>query len=157
MSAGAVTHETARGPRATQIVDSIDTIEPELAAFVRGTARWLDPWFPQRGRRGPNERGGWTDDKQVETLMQQVEELDAEGRGLRIIRLYRVVTPGGPHEGAVRVIAVGLANGAQLELRWNVVASSQDVRGTSAELTVKGPQHEACVADFHEWFGVTTS
>lgn len=152
-----VTYETATGPRATKIVESIDAIEPELVAFVRGTARWLDPSFPQRGRRGPNERGGWTDDNQVETLMQQVEVFDAAGRGLRIIRLYRVVTPGDPHEGAIRVIAVGLANDAKLELRWNLIASHLEVRGTSAELTVEGPHQDQCVADFHEWFGVTTS
>jgi hypothetical protein len=157
MNAETATFETASGPRATRTVDSLDMIEPELATFVRGAARWLDPWFPQHGRRGPNERGGWTDDNQVETVMQQVEDFDREGRGLRIIRLYRIVTPGGPHEGAIRVIAVGLANGAQLALRWNFIASDQDVRGTSAEMTVEGPHRKECVADFHEWFGVTTS
>ena len=145
-----MTFATATGARATRTVESLDAIEPQLVAFVRGTARWLDPGFPQRGRRGSAERGQWTDDDQVQTLVQQVEEL-VDGRGIRIIRLYRVATPGGPHEGAIRVVAIGLAN-AELELRWNFVASEADVRGTSAELTVDGAREDECVADFRAWF-----
>jgi hypothetical protein len=146
------TFETASGPRATKTVESIDVVEPQLTAFVRGTARWLDPFFPQHGTRGPNERGGWTGDDGIETQMQQVEELDAEGRGIRVIRLYRVTPPGGPFEGAARIVAVGLSEGVELELRWNFVASDTEVRGTSAELTVDGSGKEECVADFRQWF-----
>jgi hypothetical protein len=55
------TFEIASGPRATVTIETLDAIEPQLLAFFRGTARWLDPWFPQRGRRGSAERGGWTE------------------------------------------------------------------------------------------------
>ena len=84
--------------------------------------------------------------------MEQVEELYLDGGGVRIIRLYRLETPDGPHEGAVRVVAVGLANGARLEVRWNFVASDTDVRGTSTALMVDGVRRVQCVADFQRWF-----
>jgi len=143
---------TAAGRRATRSVASVDEVEPELLGFVRTAVRWLDPRFPQKGRRGSPVGGGWTDDQQVETVVREVEELAPDGRGLRIIRLYRMTPPGGPYEGAIRIIAVGAANDARLELRWNFVASETEVRGTSVELTVDGARHVECVADFHSWF-----
>ncbi len=146
------TFVTAAGHRALRTVASVDEIEPELIGFVRTAVRWLDPRFPQSGGRRPGERGGWTDDQQVETEFVQVEELARDGRGLRIIRLYRITSPGGPYDGAIRIIALGAANGARLELRWNFVASEAEVRGTSAELTVDGARHVECVADFRSWF-----
>jgi hypothetical protein len=146
------TYVTAAGRRATRSVATVDEIEPELVAFVRTAVRWLDPRFPQTGRRGPREGGGWTDDQQVETVIQQVEELARDGRGLRIIRLYRIAPPGEPYDGAIRIIALGAANDARLELRWNFVASETEVRGTSAELTVDGARHVECVEDFRSWF-----
>jgi len=146
------TFVTAAGPRATRSVATVDDIEPELVGFVRTAVRWLDPRFPQTGRRGSRERGAWTDDQQVETEMVQVEELAKDGRGLRIIRLYRITPPDGPYEGAIRIIALGVANNARLELRWNFVASETEVRGTSAELTVEGTRHVECVEDFRSWF-----
>lgn len=149
------TFVTATGPRATRGVATVEEIEPELRGFVRNAVRWLDPRFPQRGRRSDPVEGGWTDDQQVETVMQQVEELTADGRGLRIIRLYRIAPPPEPYEGAIRIIVVGAANDARLELRWNFVASELEVRGTSAELTVDGPRHVECVADFLSWFDNT--
>ncbi|HEU4729934.1 MAG TPA: hypothetical protein VFT22_18685 [Kofleriaceae bacterium] len=169
MTDDTATFETASGPRATVTVETLDAIEPQLVAFVRGAARWLDPWFPQRGRRGPAERGGWTEGDgegggEVAITMQQVEELQG-GRGVRIIRLSRapaspasLASPaspgsGGAHEGAIRVLAVGLADHARLELRWNFAASEHGLRGTSAELTVDGARREECVADFRCWFG----
>ena len=124
---------TAIGPGATRTVESALALEPLLVAFVRGTARWLDPWFPQRGRRGPP---AIVDD------VPHVDELDFEGRGVRLIR----------EDGALRIIAVGLVD-ATLELRWSFAASGGKVRGTSAELVVTGPHHEQCVADFEQWFG----
>jgi hypothetical protein len=84
---------------------------------VRRSARSLDPEFPQHGTRGPNERGQWTNDDGTITYMQQVEEFDDAGRGIRTIRLIKHATPGGPNEGALRIVAVGLANDAMLELR----------------------------------------
>lgn len=56
--------------------------------------------------------------------------------------------------GAIRIIAVGAANDARLELRWNFVASLTEVRGTTAELTVDGARHSDCVADFRRCFDV---
>ena len=143
---------TAAGHRATRSVASVDEIEPELIAFVRTAVRWLDPHFPQSGDRGPRQRGGWTDDQQVETEFVQVEEVTGDGRGLRILRLYRISPPGEPYHGAIRVVALGAANGARLELRWNFDASETEVRGTSAELTVDGELHAECVASFRSWF-----
>lgn len=124
---------TATGPGATRTVDSALAFEPLLVAFVRGTARWIDPWFPKRGRRGPPV---------ILDDVQQVEELDFEGRGVRVIR----------QDGALRIVAVGLVD-ATIELRWSFAASGSEVRGTSAELVVEGPHHEQCVADFEHWFG----
>jgi len=146
------TFVVAAGPRATRTVATVDEIEPELVGFVRSAVRWLDPAFPQKGRRGDRVKGGWTDEQQVETEMTQVEELTPDGRGLRIIRLYRMTPPGGPFEGAIRVIAVGAANQAKLEVRWNFIASEAEVRGTSAELTVDGTRQFECVEDFKSWF-----
>jgi hypothetical protein len=152
MTDDTATFVMATGARATQTVARVDGIVPQLVAFVRGTARWLDPDFPQRGRRGDAVDGSWTDDEGVETVMQQVEELYLDERGLRIIRLRRLQPPEGPHEGAVRVIAVGLGDGAKLELRWNFLASDTEVRGTSAALIVDGARRVHCVADFQRWF-----
>lgn len=170
MSSETATFETASGRLATQTVESVDAIQPQLVpvddrliprdsgpgrvTFVRGAARWLDAWFPQQGNRGPKERGGWTGEDGIETQMQQVGVLAPEGRGLRIIRVYRLTPPGGPLEGAVRVVAVGLPAGVELELRWNFIASETEVRGTSAELTVEGSCKEECVADFRQWFAM---
>jgi hypothetical protein len=152
MTSESATVETASGQRVTPIVESVDAIEPMFCTFVRGTARWLDPFFPQRGSRSAPARGGWTGDDAVETQMQEVDEVDPDGRGLRLIRLYRMTPPGGPFEGALRVAAVGLPDGFELELRWNFVASDTEVRGTSAELTVEGRRKEECLADFRRWF-----
>src|SRR6188768_4393060 len=110
----AVTGDTATfvistGPRATRTVAAVDAIENELVGFVRTAVRWLDPRFPQSGGRRPGERGSWTDDQQVETEFVQVEELARDGRGVRIIRLYRMTPPGGPFEGAIRIIVLGAA------------------------------------------------
>lgn len=149
------TFVTAAGPRATRSVPTVDAIEPELIGFVRTAVRWLDPGFPQKGRRTAAVKGGWTDDEQVETEMTQVEELTHDGRGLRIIRLYRMAPPEGPFEGAIRIIVVGAANDARLELRWNFVASETEVRGTSAELTVEGSRQYDCIEDFRSWFETT--
>lgn len=146
------TFVTATGPRATRAVPNVDAIEPDLVAFVRSAVNWLDPGFPRKGQRGPRQAGGWTDDNQVETEFVQVEELAPDGRGLRIIRVYSLARPGEPYEGAVRVIAVGAADNAKLELRWNFLADEHEVRGTSAELTVEGPRYQECVADFQSWF-----
>jgi hypothetical protein len=157
-----MTFEIATGPRATLAVETLDAIEPQLLAFLRGTARWLDPGFPQHGTRGPAQRGGWSENQAADQVgnevanavdvdMQQVDEL-LDGRGVRIIRLHRAPTSEGAHEGAIRLQVVGLAH-SQLELRWNFAASAEGLRGTSAELTLEGVQHEACVADFRRWFG----
>jgi hypothetical protein len=124
---------TAIGKGATRTVDSVEAIEPLLVAFVRGTARWIDPWFPQRGRRGPPT---------IVDNVPQSEELDFEGRGVRLIR----------EDGALRIVAVGLVD-ATLELRWSFAASGGEVRGTSVDLVVTGLHHEQCVADFECWFG----
>jgi hypothetical protein len=140
---------TAAGPRATR---SVDEIEPELIRFVRTAVRRIDPHFPETGGRGQRVRGGWTDDQKVETEFVQVEELAPDGRGLRILRLYRMTSPGPPWDGAVRVIALGMANDARLELRWNFVASATEVCGTSAELTVEGAPDAGCAQDFRSWF-----
>jgi hypothetical protein len=142
-------YETATGPRATLAIESLDALEPQLVAFVRSSARWLDARFPQAGRRGPNEGGGWTEDSGAAVTVMQTEEL-AEGRGVRIIRLLRAL--GDARTGAIRIIAVGLAPPAQLELRWDFDAAEDGLRGTSAELTAEGAHHEECLADFHRWF-----
>lgn len=142
----------AAGDQATRTVPNVDEIEPELVEFVRRVVRWLDPDFPETGERGTRVRGDWLDDQQIQTEFVQVQELAPDGRGLRILRLYRVTPPGGPYEGAVRVVAEGLATGARLELRWNFVASHLDVRGTSAELTVDGPGHLEVVEAFRGRF-----
>lgn len=126
---------SASGPAITRTVASVEAFEPLLVAFVRGTARWLDPWFPQRGRRG---------EPAIVDHAQHVEELDFDRRGVLLIR----------QDGALRIVAVGL-EGAVIELRWNFVASATDVRGTSAELTAGGPHCESCVADFETWFGAS--
>lgn len=159
---------TATGPLATRSVGTLDEIEPELVGLVRGWALWLDPGFPQTGRRGSHSRGSWVDglrvrgswidDHQVETEFVQVEELTPDGRGLRILRLYRITPqiPHGPYEGALRVVVEGAANNARLELRWNFVASETEVRGISAELTVKGSGHSECVADFRSLFDASS-
>ena len=146
------TFVTAAGPRATQIVPNVDTVEPDLVAFVRSAVRWLDPSFPQKGTRDKGVKGGWTDDQQVETEFTQFEELTSDGRGIRIIRLYRMSPPVPPWQGAIRVIAVGAANGARLEIRWNFIADENEIRGTTAELTVEGPRQFECIADFKSWF-----
>ena len=146
------TFVTAAGPRATRTVPNVDAIEPELVGFVRSAVRWLDPGFPQKGIRDKGVKGGWTDDEQVPSEFTQFEELSSDGRGIRIIRVYRMTPPAPPWEGALRVIAVGAANGARLEVRWNFIADENEVRGTSAHLTVEGPRHTECVADFQSWF-----
>lgn len=146
------TFVTAAGPRATRTVPNVDAIEPELVGFVRSAVRWLDPGFPQKGIRDKGVKGGWTDDEQVPSEFTQFEELSSDGRGIRIIRVYRMTPPAPPWEGALRVIAVGAANGARLEVRWNFIADENQIRGTTAELTVEGPRHTECVADFQSWF-----
>lgn len=149
-----MTVTVSTGPRATRTAETIDPIERELVSFVRRTARWLDLEFPADGQRGPNERGQWTGDDGVVTMMQQVEAFDGNGRGIRTLRLMRVGPPGGPHESTLRVVAVGLANHAQLELDWSFTTTDQELRGTSAELTVSGAGEERCVAAFRDWFDV---
>lgn len=146
------TFVTAAGPRATRTVPTVDTVEPELVGFVRSAVRWLDPSFPQKGIRNQGVKGGWTDDEKVPTEFTQFEELSTDGRGIRIIRLYRMTPPAPPWEGAIRVIAVGVANGARLEVRWNFIADESEIRGRNAELTVEGPRYTECVADFQSWF-----
>lgn len=146
------TFVTAAGPRATRTVPTVDAIEPELVGFVRSAVRWLDPSFPQKGVRDKGVKGGWTDDEKVESEFTQFEELSSDGRGIRIIRVYRMTPPAPPWEGAIRVIAVGAANGAKLEVRWNFIADENQIRGTRADLTVEGPRHTECVADFQSWF-----
>ena len=145
------TFVTAAGRRATRTVANVDEIEPDLRGFVRSAVRWLDPGFPQKGVRGPGQHGSWTDD-QAATEFTQFDELSRDGRGLRIIRLYKTAPPGEPFEGAVRIIVVGAANGARLELRWNFLATENEVRGTSAELTVEGERQYDCIQDFQAWF-----
>lgn len=66
--------------------------------------------------------------------------------------MYRIPSDDQPFEGAVRVIALGAANDARLELRWNFLATDIEVRGTSAELTVDGAGHGECVESFRSWF-----
>ena len=146
------TFVTAAGPRATRTVPTVDTVEPELVGFVRSAVRWLDPSFPQKGIRGERVRGDWKDDQGVETEFTQAEELTSDGRGIRIIRVYRMTPPAPPWEGAIRVIAVGATNGARLEVRWNFIATESEIRGVSAELTVEGPRQFECIADFKSWF-----
>ncbi|MEO8698916.1 MAG: hypothetical protein ABI867_02700 [Kofleriaceae bacterium] len=143
---------TATGLRATRTVATVDDIEPELVGFVRSAVRWLDPRFPQTGLRDEGGRGGWIGDDQVETEMTQFEELAHDGRGVRIIRLHRMTPVDGAYEGAIRIIALGVANEARLELRWNFVASEIEVRGTSALLIVEGARESQCIADFVSWF-----
>ena len=58
----------------------------------------------------------------------------------------------GPYEGAIRIVAVGVANEARLELRWIFLASDTEVRGTSALLIVEGARESECIADFVSWF-----
>lgn len=143
---------TAKGSRATRTIANVDDIEAELVGFVRTAVRWLDPRFPQTGHRGERGRGGWTGDDQVQTEMTQVEELAHDGRGIRIIRLHRDALVDGGYAGAIRVIAVGVANGELLELRWNYIATENDVRGTSAMLLVEGERQSECIADFVSYF-----
>lgn len=147
-----MTDTVSTGPRATRTADSVDPIERELVSFVRRTARWLDLGFPAKGQRGPNERGQWTGDDGVVTMMQQVEEFDSRRRGIRSIRLMRLGSPGGPHVSTLRVVAVGVANHAELVISWNFTTTDAELRGTSAELTVSGAGEERCVAAFREWF-----
>jgi len=146
--------EIATGSGATRTVDTIDLYEPVLISFVRSFARRIDSTFPEGGEVGPKERGQWTDDEKITTYMQQVEHFDGN-RGIRTIRLLRHAIEGGPNEGAVRVEAVGLEDGAQLELRWNIIASPDWVQGTSAELKIEcHPAYRAqCIAAFQEQFG----
>jgi len=147
-----MTVSISTGPRATRTADSADPVEREFVSFVRRTAHWLDPEFPTEGHRGPSERGKWTDDAGVVTLLQQVEEFDTQGRGIRSLRLMRLGPPSGPHESTLRVVAVGMANAAQLELCWNFATTDEELRGASAELTVSGAGEERCVAAFRDWF-----
>lgn len=151
-----VSYETAQGHRATRTVGTVDEVEPELATWVRKTARALDPGFPQSGTRGPKQKGQWETDG-VTTLMHLVEALDEHGRGIRIIRTIETGTEGEPHKGAVRVVAVGLPNNAQLEIWWDIIVSATEVRGTSIELTVDGECKQQCIAGFHDWFGEMAS
>jgi hypothetical protein len=143
---------TSTGPRATRTIANVDDIEGELVGFVRTAVRWLDPRFPQTGHRGERGRGGWTGDDQVETEMTQLEELAHDGRGIRIIRLHRDVLIDDGYEGAIRVIAVGVANDQRLEVRWNFLATENEVRGKSALLIVEGERQSECIADFVSWF-----
>ena len=153
---GADSFHTAVGSRATRTVANLDSVEPELAMFVRGSARWLDPTFPRQGTRGPKERGQWTDEDQVPTYMQLVKEYAADGRGLEFIRTVSTKVPGEPHEGAHRVVAVGLGEGVKLELWWSIVISANEVRGKNIELIVAGANSYECIADFRAWFGPAT-
>jgi hypothetical protein len=140
------------GVRATQVIETVDDVEPELVALVRRSVRWLDPSFPETGERGDNEGGQWTNDDGTVTQMQQVEEFDRSGRGIRTIRLLFDATGNDPQQCAVRVIAVGLPNDAVLEVRWNITVSTTEVRGNSAELTVRGANDEKCIREFGDWF-----
>ena len=47
---------------------------------------------------------------------------------------------------------MGVANDARLELRWNYIATENDVRGTSALLIVEGERQSECIADFVSYF-----
>jgi hypothetical protein len=140
----------SKGARATRTVQTGADIERELMAFVRRTARWIDLEFPETGQRGPGERGQWTDDDGVVTLMQQVEELDANGRGIRSIRYMRV----GKGDGTLSVVAVGLPNNAQLDVDWSFTNTAEGLQGTQAMLTVSGAGEERCIAAFNDWFDV---
>jgi hypothetical protein len=169
---------TSTGPLATRVVPTVDDVEPEFIGFVRSWVLWLDPGFPQTGRRGSYSKGGirneslkdggwedglrvrgsWIDDHKVKTEFVQAEEITPDDRGLRILRLYRITPqlPHGPYEGAIRVYTLGAANGARLELRWNFIASENEVRGISAQLTVEGAGHSGCVADFRRLFDISS-
>jgi hypothetical protein len=144
--------EIATGPRAQQAIASLDDIEPELLLFMRGTARWMDPWFPQRGLRGDPQRGEWTQDDGIKVYMRLCDEL-VDGKGIRMIRFYYApVGSDDVHVVAIRLQVVGLVD-AELELRCNFDADVNSLRGTSAVLSVAGVGHEQCLADFHRWFG----
>jgi len=147
----------ARGPLATRIVETVDQVEPELATFLRDSARRLDPAFPQSGQRGQGKRGQLTGDDGVKRLFTEVEELDSQGRGIRTVRTLNVGPEGGPHECAIWVTAVGLANDAKLTVRWDFITTAQEVRGLSAALFVQGLGTELCIAAFRELFDVPTS
>lgn len=156
MTAETTIYETSDGPRAKQIVETVDAVEPAFVAFVRNCATHCqDPTFPQTGQRGPKERGQWANSDGSITYMQQVEEFDDAGRGIRMIRLIKHAAPGEPKEGALRMIAVGLPNNARLELRWEMVVSATEVRGTSLEIAVDGAGRDKCIAAFREWSGST--
>lgn len=150
--AAAATFEVCRGRRATQTIWSLDDIEPELLTFIRGTARWLDPFYPQRGARGAGQRGQWTQADGAKVSMMLVEEFAADGRGIRITRLLIVpAREGGVYGATIRLEAIGLVD-AKLVLQCDFAADEQALRGTLAALTVQGPHDEACLADFRMWF-----
>ncbi|HUS29115.1 MAG TPA: hypothetical protein VMZ53_11410 [Kofleriaceae bacterium] len=157
MSDDTETCEIAKGPRAVRIVSSADEVEPELVAFVRSSARWIDPTFPQSGDRALGQKGQYTNDEGIECYFTQVEEYDSDGRGVRIVRYMRVLTPLGPHDTSMTVTAIGLANNASLAVRWDFITTEQNLRGKSAAIFISGARKDQCIADFREWFGATTS
>ena len=154
----------AKGPRALQLVETVDAVAPELVMVLRRFARWLDPTFPQEpGEPCLGEKGQWTSDGIV-TLFTQVDELNALGLGVRIIRKlsykHRYSDDDEFEEnkqGSVAVHAIGLPNGGELSINWKLIVNGREVRGTSAELWIDGPNVEACVADFRDVFDVPTS
>lgn len=147
-------YERSSTDRATAVVASLDAIEPEFTTFVRRCALLLDPSFPQSGWRNQTHQGQWKSADQVTTIMQEAEDLDEHGRGLQLVRTVVPRDPGDPHEGAFRVIAVGLVDDAKLELWWEVVATATEVRGVSLELSVEGTAAPACVTAFRDWLVV---
>jgi hypothetical protein len=147
----------AKGPRSTRIVETIDQVEPEFEAFVRQTARRLDPAFPRSGLRAQGKRGQFTSDAGVQTLFTEVDTFDSDGRGIRTQRFMYVGEAGGPHNGALSVAAIGLENDATLTVRWNYVVAATEITGISAALFVRGAAKENCIVDFRDWFDVLTS
>jgi hypothetical protein len=150
----------AKGPRALRVVESLDHVEQELVMFLRTSARWLDPTFPQSGERGTGQRGQFTGSDGLETLFIEVDEFDADGRGVRMTRyLYLGSVPDseeGENKGAFTAEAIGLT-AATFTLRWEFITSAAEVRGAFAALFVSGAAKEQCIADFRDWFDVTTS
>src|SRR5687768_16033173 len=140
----------ARGLRATRFVETADQIEPDFIAFVRSTVRWLDPTFPQTGLGRKGEKGQYPRADGQQNLFTQVEDFDADGRGVRIVRLLQLNPTGMPYDSNLSVAAIGLPDGASLTVRWDFLTTGANLRGKFAAIFVAGAGKEQCVADFRQ-------
>jgi len=135
------------GATANVTVEAVEELEQQLVQFCREVLVRVDSSFPSHGERGAIEKGQVSEYTQ-QVLFTRCQEL-RDGRGLEIMRLLRAEDA----SGAVRVKAVGLAEGNSFEASWSFVVDPDRVEGDHLELVVAGEIEEKIVGAFSLRFG----